>query len=85
MSTEIKTIKGKNYRMLAADFVLGFRNQPADVTVELLKADNQSLVFNAGKAWMESEATFVLYNRYLTTPVDFDINIDGNYDSDNTL
>lgn len=83
--TEIKTIKGKNYRMLAADFVLGFRNQPADVTVELLKADNQSLVFNAGKAWMESEATFVLYNRYLTTPVDFDINIDGNYDSDNTL
>jgi hypothetical protein len=76
--TDIQTIKGKTYRLLASEFVLGFPNQAIDVEVELSSENEQeSLSFFAGKAWAEHEQTFTLYDRYLTSPIEFDIKIDS--------
>lgn len=76
--TDIQTIKGKTYRLLASEYVLGFPNQAIDVEVELSSENEQkSLSFFAGKAWAQHEQTFTLYDRYLTSPIEFDIKIDS--------
>ena len=76
--TDIQTIKGKTYRLLASEYVLGFPNQAIDVEVELSSENEQeSLSFIAGKAWAQHEQTFTLYDRYLTSPIEFDIKIDS--------
>lgn len=84
---DIQQISGSTYQMLASDYIWGYHNQPVEVMVELSSTDGQqeSLNFLAGKAWVEPETTFVLYDRYLTLPVDFDVTIDGSIDSDITL
>lgn len=87
ISGDIQQINDSTYIMLASDYIWGYHNQPVEVVVDLSSTDGQqeTLNFLAGKAWVEPETTFILYDRYLTLPVDFDITIDGSIDSNITL
>jgi len=80
----IQHIEGKSYQVLASDYVLGFQGHPAEVEVELSHNDLQKepLRFTAGRAWLEYEETYSLYDHYLTQPVDFNVKVDGSIDSD---
>lgn len=75
-STE-RMIDGEKYRVLVSDYLLPFRQQPVEVKVALSYTDieKQPLVFTAGRAWLNRGELNQVYGRFLTSPIEFDVNV----------
>lgn len=75
--TDVRHIDGIEYRLLASDYLLAYRQQTVDVEVELSHTDieKQPLSFTAGRAWLRRAETCTLANRYLTHPIEFDVTV----------
>ena len=75
--TDIRQIEGVDYRVLTSDYLLPFRQKAVDVEVELSHTDieRSSLVFTAGRAWLNRGETKALASRYITHPIEFDVTV----------